>query len=183
LLVRRHRLRDAHGTAGLHRACSGRPRLGRPPRPPAHAPCMPGASFESVEGDAFTGNVKIKLVRSTCSIAARLAASPTPPTYVIGTGGPPVSPWPCTRGSHRRPNSIARGGEQDPARAGRGRCGCCRRGGHALPSCTLSGHRPPVRAKARSSITRAAGEPVVRRRRRAARDSGHRGGCRRCRLT
>jgi hypothetical protein len=25
------------------------------------APCMPGASFESVEGDAFTGNVKIKL--------------------------------------------------------------------------------------------------------------------------
>ena len=25
------------------------------------APCMPGASLESVEGDAFTGNVKIKL--------------------------------------------------------------------------------------------------------------------------
>jgi carbon monoxide dehydrogenase subunit G len=40
------------------------------------APCMPSASFESVEGDAFTGNVKIKLVRSTCPIAAGLAASP-----------------------------------------------------------------------------------------------------------
>ena len=25
------------------------------------APCMPGASLESVEGDAFTGNVKVKL--------------------------------------------------------------------------------------------------------------------------
>ena len=25
------------------------------------APCMPGASLESVEGDAFTGSVKIKL--------------------------------------------------------------------------------------------------------------------------
>ena len=30
-------------------------------RPQRIAPCMPGASFESVEGDAFTGNVKIKL--------------------------------------------------------------------------------------------------------------------------
>jgi carbon monoxide dehydrogenase subunit G len=25
------------------------------------APCMPGASLDAVEGDAFTGNVKIKL--------------------------------------------------------------------------------------------------------------------------
>jgi carbon monoxide dehydrogenase subunit G len=29
--------------------------------PQRSAPCMPGASFESVEGDAFTGNGKIKL--------------------------------------------------------------------------------------------------------------------------
>jgi hypothetical protein len=106
------------------------------------APCMPSASFESVEGDAFTGNVKIKLVRSTCPIAAGLAASPTPPTCVIGTGGPPVSPWPCTRGSHRRPNSIARGGEQDPARTGRGHCGCCRRGGHGYPAAHYLGIVP-----------------------------------------
>jgi carbon monoxide dehydrogenase subunit G len=41
---------------------------------------MPGASFESVEGDAFTGNVKIKLGLITCLIAARLARSPAMPT-------------------------------------------------------------------------------------------------------
>lgn len=69
-----------------------------------------------------------------------------------------------------------------PARAA-GHCGCCRRGGHALPCCALSGHHVGVRAGLDPAIMRAAGEPVVRRRRRAARDSGRRGGCRRCRST
>jgi uncharacterized protein len=31
------------------------------------APCLPGASLESVEGDAFTGNVKLKLGPITLS--------------------------------------------------------------------------------------------------------------------
>ena len=49
---------------------------------------MPGASFESVEGDAFTGKVMIKLGPiNPVPIVARLASSPTTPTYV-----PPVRP-------------------------------------------------------------------------------------------
>jgi carbon monoxide dehydrogenase subunit G len=62
--------------------------------PQRNAPCMPGASFESVEGDAFTGTSGSSRVRSTRPIAARLAASPTPRTYVIGTG--PSSSGPAT---------------------------------------------------------------------------------------
>jgi hypothetical protein len=73
------------------------------------------------------------------------------PPGQLNASGPPVSPWPCTRGSHRRRNSVGREGEQDPARTGRGHCGCCRRGGHALPCCALSGHHARVRARSRSS--------------------------------
>jgi hypothetical protein len=87
--------------------------------------------------------------------------------------------WVAPTAEQRRPWRRA---GFSPARAA-GHCGCCRRGGHALPCCALSGPHVGVRAGLDPPIMRAAGEPVVRRRRRAARDSGRRGGCRRCRST
>ena|SRR5829696_1143092 len=44
------------------------------------APCMPGASLESVDGDAFTGNVKIKLGPINLSYRGKAATSPRTPT-------------------------------------------------------------------------------------------------------
>jgi uncharacterized protein len=62
MLVRRHRLRDAHGLQQTFTVPVPVDRAWDALLDPQHiAPCMPGASFESVEGDAFTGNVKIKL--------------------------------------------------------------------------------------------------------------------------
>ena len=50
------------------------------------APCMPGASFESVEGDAFTGNVMIKLgpidlSRSAAALGQRKGLAATSPCW------------------------------------------------------------------------------------------------------
>ncbi len=74
----------------FHRAGPGRPRLGRPARPRRIAPCMPGASLESVEGDAFTGNVKIKLGPINLSYRGKaryVTQNPDTHTIVIeGTG-------------------------------------------------------------------------------------------------
>ena len=68
------------------------------------APCMPGASLESVEGDAFIGNVKIKLGPISLSYrgqARYITKNIDTRTIVIeGTGkdpkeaAPPVPPSP-----------------------------------------------------------------------------------------
>ena len=54
------------------------------------APCMPGASLESVEGDAFTGNVKVKLGPINLSYRGKaryVTKNPVTRTIVIeGTG-------------------------------------------------------------------------------------------------
>ena len=55
---------------------------------------MPGASFESVEGDAFTGNVKIKLGPINLSYRGRARCVTETADLVIGTG--PSSSGPAT---------------------------------------------------------------------------------------
>lgn len=56
----------------------------------AIAPCMPGASLESVDGDEFTGNVKVKLGPVTMVYGGQarfISKDPTQHTAVIeGTG-------------------------------------------------------------------------------------------------
>ena len=57
------------------------------------APCVPGASLESVEGDAFTGNVKIKLGPINLSyrgqaryVTKNAEPSPRPPIWMSPAG-------------------------------------------------------------------------------------------------